>query len=120
MKSDFKCARCGSTVMFTEYVKHHWDSPVPIRCPRCGAAHACLRGDVEVISRPMMPSDFPHGVVSPWMLWKWRPVAHGTYECRFRECTVFLWWNGRYFQAGEHDARAVQMATLQAWRGVWA
>lgn len=69
----------------------------------------------------MMPID-AGTKLSPWMLPQTRPIVDGIYECRFRglDAPLRLWWNGRNFQAGYTDSRAVQMATFLTWRGEWA
>lgn len=120
MRRSFDCGHCATTVDVPEYVRARFDEPTQCRCSRCGAAHNFLRGEYDLVSPPMFPCDTP-GRVSPWMLHKWRPVHAGWYELRFMdvEGTLFLWWNGRYFQPAPDDERSVRMATLSGWRGTW-
>lgn len=124
MKQHYECARCGARNEFSLYVRARMMVEATVdRCNHCGAAHAVLRGDTEVISRPMQPIDFPHGVVSAWILWKYRPVQIGKYECRFNDTEpnmIVLWWNGHFFQVSANDNRNVDMRTFMGWRGVWA
>lgn len=123
MKQSYACVRCGNVNTFARYVLTRWEQATADRCVNCGAVHSILRGDVDVISRPMMPIDFPHGVVSPWQLWKYKPLQVGKYECRFHNIEpqyLVLWWNGRNFQVSGDDARAVDCRELMGWRGTWA
>lgn len=120
VKQGYECARCGAWIEFSAYVRLMMtDKAVADRCRKCGAVHAVHRGEVEVISRPMMPIDTSHGEVSPWMLHYTRPVVIGMYECKFFDVGVslFLQWDGHGFV---HDGQYVQMRTFQTWRGVWA
>jgi hypothetical protein len=121
VKQSYECARCGARIEFSAYVRlMMWgESATADRCRKCGAVHAVHRGEVEVISRPMMPIDTSHGEVSPWMLHYTRPVVVGMYECKFFDVGVslFLQWDGHGFV---HDGQYVQMRTFQTWRGVWA
>lgn len=121
MKDGFKCAHCGAVNRFTLYIVRRWDTPTPQRCHRCGASHACLRGQVEVISPMMQPMCKGNLKLSPWYPPEYVPVVNGEYEVEFYNGYArTLYWNGRYWQPTTYDARRVVINDLLKWRGVWA
>lgn len=121
MKDGFTCAHCDAENEFSLYTRRRWESPTPQRCWKCGATHACHRGQVEVISPAMLPVRHGSGRASPWYPPEYKPVLQGDYEVEFysgykRE----LYWNGRYWQPAFDDTRRVVTTDLLKWRGVWA
>jgi len=117
-KDHYDCKRCGTRVVFGQYIKTVWAKPQPDRCPRCGAVHAVLLGDVDVISPVVLPLGAP-GRTMPWQLPHTRPIVAGMYECRFSDCEptiLVLHWDGRNFI---HDGKRVRTATFLSWRGGW-
>lgn len=113
--SGYNCGRCGRFIPYSNYVQLRWDTPTNDRCYHCGASHAVLRGEVDLISRPV--GTWHDGCrPSMWHLWHTRPIEHGMYQCKFAdvERALLLHWNGSYFS---HDGQRVQMATFRGWRG---
>lgn len=125
MKDGFTCAHCDAENEFSLYTRRRWESPTPQRCWKCGATHACHRGQVEVISPAMLPvhlRDYsPHLRLSPWMPPEYVPVREGEYDVEFYSgYQRRLYWNERYWQPSLRDTRRVLVGDLLKWRGVWA
>lgn len=120
MKDGYNCVRCGTHHRFTAYIVARWTTPQNHRCHRCGASHAILRGEVEVITPPVAPLDTP-GQLSMWFLSESRPLQPGWYDGRFRNIEptfVRLYWTGTHFQPSPTDLRVVEMSDFMGWRGI--
>lgn len=117
----FECRHCMTVT--TEHVR--LDKREARRCSNCGEMYWVGEGNPATPMYPalrMRPidtvSDF--GVVSPWMLPRFRPVLPGWYDCRFTHLEperVRLWWNGYRFTV---NGRCVDMRGFLSFRGVLA
>lgn len=112
------CRRCRRSLDIYKLHRDGWKQGkwMNVLCRGCGASHATLNGEVEVIGPAVCALEVPHRRLSPWHLHYTRPVDSGWYECRFDQLRVCLYWDGRNFKDGE---KIVSTRTLSGWRGGW-